>query len=228
MSRLRNHHIYTTVLLIGMSLCLAACGTLGEQCVKSTTASIDDAQAALVQARAQIDTTMGKLDLLMTKSDPNLRFEYDQFVRQVDESIKNKNLLFDRLYDLRSEGKVYFQVWEKELKSFRNEDIREQCERRRNVALDNYRQMTDAVQSSVDCYKMLLADLRDIQRYLDIDLTPGGIEAISETVDKSTRDSALVLEVIDIALNKVNRMSADLSARNGHAVEEEGQLAANK
>lgn len=215
MSIRKVSHIYMTMLLLGMTACLAACGTLGEQYVERATASIHEAQDELTQAKAQIEGTMSKLNVLVNQKEKDMRQPYKLFVRQLAESEVSKEGLRDRLEEMKTDGDTYFQVWERELESFSNPEIRERCEKRRNTALESYQQVTETVQATIDSFDLLLVDLRDIRRYLDIDLTSGGIAAISEVIDKANADSAEVKDLIDSAIRALDRMASDLSPQNG-------------
>ena len=57
----------------------------------------------------------------------------------------------------------------------------------------------------------------DIQRYLDIDLTSAGIEAISEIIEKSETDASNLTSFIVAAIEILEGLVTDLSPENRHS-----------
>ena len=70
--------------------------------------------------------------------------------------------------------------------------------------------MTAAMQNAIDSFKSFLNNMKDIQKYLDIDLTPAGISLISTQTGKSKEKAVTAQETIDVAIAEIDRAVAEM------------------
>lgn len=215
MSKRFNPFVYLVVFAFGMTAFMVGCASTGPQQATKTTSSMRDAKDELLLTKAQVRATMTSLNSLVGQSENDLRKQYDQFTKEVKSTDKQAKMLRDRAAKMNAQSGAYFETWEKNLETIQNPDIRKRSEERRAKAFDSYKKIDTAMQSTNEAFDPLLADLKDIQRYLGNDLTAQGIAAISEVVEKANANATVVEEKLDAMIAEIDRVAAEMSASKG-------------
>lgn len=169
-----------------------------------------DAQDELMEAKSLIEDTMTILDGIVQQENNDLRKQYKQFVKKMTASEKQCEKVTESAENMQTQGDAFFLAWEQELISIENPDIRKPSKERRTVSLKSYEKMTVAMQNAIDSFKSFLNDMKDIQKYLDIDLTPAGISLISTQTGKSKEKATIAQETIDVAITEIDRTVAEM------------------
>jgi hypothetical protein len=182
----------------------------GHQRAIKATASMTDAQDELMEAKSLIEETMTILEGIVQGENIDLRKQYNQFVKKKTASEKQCEKVTESAENMKTQGDAFFLAWEQELISIENPDIRRPSEERRTVSLKSHEKMTTAMQNAIDSFKSFLNNMKDIQKYLDIDLTPAGISLISTQTGKSKEKAVTAQETIDVAIAEIDRAVAEM------------------
>ena len=169
-----------------------------------------DAQDELIEAKNLIENTMTTLDGVVQEENIDLRKQYKRFVKKMTASEKQCEKVTESAENMKTQGDAFFLAWEQELISIENPDIRKPSEERRTMSLKSHEKMTAAMQNAIDSFKLFLNNMKDIQKYLDIDLTPAGISLISTQTGKSKEKAVTAQETIDVAIAEIDRAVAEM------------------
>jgi hypothetical protein len=113
--------------------------------------------------------------------------------------------------DMKANSKDYYQTWQKELSGMNNEQLKSISAARQAESLATYEKVAGGYQGVVEAYKPFLKDLKDIQTYLNNDLTPGGINAIKPVADKAEADAAALNDSLTVLQGQFNGMAAAIA-----------------
>jgi len=185
--------------------------TVHQRAVK-TALKMSEVKDHLIMTENLIDDTMATLDGLGQQAEIGVEAQYKQFAKKVAGTQKQCKKLRDSAETMQVKGDEYFMAWEKELESFENPDIRARSEERRATALESFQKMTGSVQGAIESIEPYLGDMKDIQTYLNIDLTPAGIASISTQIQKTKEKAKTVHGTIDRAIAEIDRVAAEMPA----------------
>ena len=82
-------------------------------------------------------------------------------------------------------GKAYFAEWDAQLALIKNEAIKARSQSRKNEVALQLQAIKKSYAEAEVVYRPFLSGLKDVQKYLSVDLTPGGLAAIQDTVAKT-------------------------------------------
>lgn len=169
----------------------------------ATTARMEETGQSLVKAGREIDAAVNSLNSLQGKSGQELRQQYDVFIRRVNVLETMVKRLAAKQNKLETASKKYFNAWENELKRFTNASLKRKSRQRRQMAIDSFNTMFDALQVEDEAYRLILNDMKDIRRFLGYELTPDSIISISENIKRVNDDVVVVHRKIDQALKEL-------------------------
>jgi ElaB/YqjD/DUF883 family membrane-anchored ribosome-binding protein len=98
----------------------------------------------------------------------------------------------DRNVAMHEDTNTFFQMWEQELGSVRNAEIKAAAQQRRAELKEAYAKVRTASQAAQDVADPFVRDLNDLRVYLDHDLSPAGIAAAKDTIAKIGFESETV------------------------------------
>lgn len=120
--------------------------------------------------------------------------------------------------ELQARNRLHAEAWNKEIISIRNETIRATAETRKlDVAtrFDNVRSTCVAAQTSL---RAVQSDLLDLQRYLNSDLTMGGLASIRDTATRVGRNAAPAREAVTKLVGEMRALSIAMAPQNATAL----------
>jgi hypothetical protein len=177
---------------------IAAAGCASKSYDKGSAASVATRSAAdqVAVLNTKVTDTLGALNALAYKPEGDLRSQFDKFNSAVKELQSASNDLDAKVAAMQIQGQIYLGTWSNQLAGIGSADIRALSAQRMadvtaelNTAADGYR----GVKSS---FQPFMSDLKDIQTYLNNDLTTGGLSAIKNTVAKTKVDALPVRDAI--------------------------------
>jgi len=204
-----------SILFIGMIMFattafLGGCASTGMKRSEKTSHSIKHVDTEIKKMMVQIDVTAASLDSLVTagKTDPKKSFEL--YTKNVEKFESEGNRVIKRLDEMKANSKEYFEEWEKQGDTFRNEEIRGLSEERRSNLAAIYAQVPAANAGIKGSYNAYLGDLKEIQKYLSNDLTPKGIEGITPVAQKSVQNLDQLKGSLKPVITALDQISAEL------------------
>lgn len=212
-------HIKTPHLLTWAALTVAAAqlvtapaaSAAGYKMADKVGASIAEFRAEIINVKKEVDTTMVALDKIVTTAatDPRKAFkDFDKAVPQIDDAAKKAK---KRGEDIKARGQAYFQTWEKELAGVNNAEIRALAEERKTKLQAAFGNIRTSMEPVRDQFTGWLANLKDLQKYLNNDLTIGGIDAAKELIGKAKTEGQAVQQSMDKVIAELNTVVATLT-----------------
>lgn len=178
--------LFTTFLLAAAAF-LGGCATTGMDRSVKTSNSMQEVDTAIRKLMIQIDETSLSLDVLINAGNSDRRKSFDTYSDNVARLDKNGKREIKRMDEMKARSKEYFTEWEKQDNAYKNPEIRELSEDRRNKLALIYARVPEATAGVRGAYLDYMKDLKEIQIYLSNDLTPSGIETITPVTRKTVQ-----------------------------------------
>ncbi len=202
------YRVFQTLICLA-SIVPVGCAARGYERASATSLSIDVLKTELTAAKEQLDTSVNALDQVVSAEDASK--PYEEFVYALAEMEGQADTIRAQTEALRAAGATYFDEWEAKLASFTNEDMRKLSETRRADLVSTYDEINAVSQKTKEAYEPLMADLNDIKKYLDLDLSAAGVGQIGAQVKKVKGEAAKVQESIDALVQVLDQLSSKLA-----------------
>jgi septal ring factor EnvC (AmiA/AmiB activator) len=198
------------ILTIGLATLLVT-GTQATQ--EQLAASIKDVRAETVRTDEQLKTTLGALNALTKQTKGDLRPAYNTYCAEVTRTESAATWTRTRGRWMVSDGRKYFETWQKSIDGMTNQSLRKKAQKRLNSVQANYDKVEMSLRQAGEKFKPFLSDLGDIQKTLATDVTAGGVKALRGTVKSANRNHHEVSKAIKSALKGMHKMEKSLSAQ---------------
>jgi hypothetical protein len=179
---IRGKALTAGILALGVTAVLAGCATSPIERRERVVSDTQDTQRYIVQTRAQMAATMAALNGLQGKSGDPLRVQYQQFDREYERLESLANDLSSHAASVRREGDELLKTWQEEAATLQDPELRRRAEERRADRASAYQAVANEMSQTQQTLSSFLTDLRDIRRYLQVDLTPNGVANVQDKV----------------------------------------------
>jgi outer membrane murein-binding lipoprotein Lpp len=182
--------ILPVLVTCALSLLLSAgCASSGHDKGNQTAAHIQTAANHIAALPAAIDQTLASLSNLVNQAAADLRPQYKAFVFNLAVVEDAGKEIVDARIELGEKGKAYFAEWDSQLAQIKNENIKARSQSRKNEVAQQLQAIKKSYAEVELVYRPFMSSLKDVQKYLSVDLTPGGVAAIKDTVTKAVADA---------------------------------------
>jgi Protein of unknown function (DUF2959) len=191
------------------TLCLAGCASTPYHKGDAAAVSLQDASSEVQGQSRALEVTMGSLDDLVNKPEPDLKPQFKRFSKALD------NLAGYSKRNDRSEARVrnksadYFEAWDKQLTTMNYEAVRTRSQERKTEVTTYFDSVNKRYHEAQNAMGPLLSYLYDVRKALDADLTPSGVESIKPIVGKA-RENA---DKVQLALGRLTTELASSGAK---------------
>jgi len=199
------------VSFLGAMALLNGCASSGVSRTSKTMADTADTRLRLDKAKVQIDKTLAALSGLANPETKNLLKQYKIFVKEVKVVESWEKKVAARAKTMRANREAMLKKWEEELGAFANEELRRRSKQRRAERVKMFNSLADIMTDTKKVYDPFYSDLKDMQRYLDVDLTRGSVQSISDLIDATNEHGKEVREWIDKAIYALNKLEREMS-----------------
>lgn len=206
--------LYLAVLLVVSN----GCATRGYHAGERTAANLQAAATRIEAAGRQMDLAVTELDALVNQPQPDLRPQFDRFSAAVGQLNTLATNITRAAAQLQARNRLHAEAWNQEIVSIRNETIRATAEARKlDVAarFDSVRSTCTAAQTSLGAVQ---GDLLDLQRYLNSDLTMGGLASIRDTATRVGRNAAPAREAVTKLVSELRALGVAMAPQNAAAL----------
>jgi hypothetical protein len=166
----------------------AGCASSGHEKGNQTAASIQAAANNIAALPAEIGKTLASLSDLVNQPAADLRPQYKAFVFNLGVVEDAGKEIVDARIELGQKGKAYFAEWDAQLAQIKNEDIKARSQSRKDEVAQQLQAIKKSYAEAEVAYRPFLSGLKDVQKYLSVDLTPDGVAAIKGTLNKALTD----------------------------------------
>jgi hypothetical protein len=172
---------------------------------------IAECRDEIVDVKKAVDTSMAALDKIVAQAavDPRKAFkEFDKSVPKIDSAAAKAR---KRAEDMRARGKDYFTAWEKGLAEVSDPKIRQLAEERKVKLQGIFDNIKTHLEPAKEQFNSWLTNCKDLQKYLNQDLTIAGIDAAKDLILKTKQDGAVLQQSLDKVIAELNSVVATIT-----------------
>lgn len=160
---------------------LAACATSTPDRAVKAASSLQVMQDNSSKARAQIDTVLSSLDVLMEAPADRLRETYDRYNKDVKQMNEYAAHMRENDADLRKNGDTYLAKWQRDASNVSDPELRALSQERHDQIVRSSKDMRSTVTEAAGSFEAFLRDINDIQKVMGNDLTATGQSNVQRT-----------------------------------------------
>lgn len=191
------------------------CASTGNDKSASTVKSLAKSSCLIEKGNVQIDQTLAKLNDLVSNPNADLQKQFAAFDSSVNDLGATAKAVSSKADQIKAEGADYFANWDKESAKMNNEDIRHRSQARKQEVAANFARISQKYDETKAAFQPFMSDLRDVQNYLNTDLTAGGLAAIKDVAAKSASDAIPLKESMGRLSEAFKSLSLSMSTSSG-------------
>ena len=191
------------------TLCLAGCASTPYHKGDAAAVSLQDGASEVQGQSRALEVTIGSLDDLVNKPEPDLKPQFKRFSKALDNLAAYEKRNERSQAHVRNKSADYLESWNQELATMNYETVRSRSQERKAEVTTYFDSVNRRYHDAQDAMGPLLSYLYDVRRALAADLTPNGLESIKPVVAKA-RENA---DRVQLALG---RLTTELAASSAH------------
>lgn len=160
------------------------------------------------KAKVQKDKTMAALAQLTNQPQGDLKKPLKKFSDELKKLDKSAEKVRKSTTDMRAKNQEFFKVWEQELSNIQNPDLQRRAAERRTQAVQYFEELRPTFESTREAFSSLAASLKDIRNYLSLDLSPTGIQSVSDMVKEAQTQN----QALDEGLARIKQQLTEFAA----------------
>jgi chromosome segregation ATPase len=200
------------IAVMGLFLCVAGCKTTGTERAEMAAQSLEALQADITKTNQQLGVTLTSLNDLVKNPKEDLKPQYQTFTKAMDGLEAQVASLKSRSEAMKARGREYFKAWEESSKTVNDPDMKAHSEERRAKLETRFEEVKTNLGATVDQGKKLMDSLRDMRRYLSLDLTANGLKLAAGPAEKATADAKELQADVDTITKKLDEVAKTLSS----------------
>jgi hypothetical protein len=205
-------NILTLTLTSGAAWLLTSCGTTaGYKQADKTGAGIAEYRDEVLNVQKAVKETIRSMDQVEVTANTDPRKAFEQFSKSLAALDAAAAKAEKRGQEMKSKGEAYFLQWEEQLAQVKNPEIKELAEKRKDKlssAFQGIKKVAEPLRAQFDPW---LSDLKDLQTYLNNDLTISGVDDARKQFAKAKADGAQVEKSMDELVAELNSIAAAIT-----------------
>jgi len=212
---MKTNKIILNLFLAAAVAFATGCASTGNDKSASTVKSLAKSSKLIEKGNRQLDQTLAKLNNLVSSPNADLQKQFAAFDSSVNDLGSTAKSVCNKAEQIKAQGADYFANWDKESAKMNNEDIRHRSQARKQEVAANFDRISQQYDETKAAFKPFMSDLRDIQSYLNTDLTAGGLVAIKPFATKATSDAIPLKESIRSLDEAFKGLKVSMSTASG-------------
>lgn len=200
-----------TMAMLLLGTCIPSVAAQAQKKAEKSIESMRKTREEIDKAKAQKDKTMAALNQLTGQTQGDLKKPFKNFSDELKKLDKSADKVRKLATDMRAKNQDFFKVWEQELTKIQNPELQQKAGERRMQAMKHFEDLSPAFQSTRESFVSLMAGLEDIRNYLSLDLSPTGIQTISDMVKEAQGHNQAVDEGIANIKQQLSEFAAEYS-----------------
>lgn len=205
-------NLFVLAAAIGLA---AGCASTGNDKSASTVKSLAKSSHLIDKGTVLIDQTLAKLNDLVSNPNPDLRKQSAAFNSSLNDLGSIAKDVSSKADEMKAQGAAYFAKWDEESAKMQNEDIRHRSQARKHEVAANFARISQQYDETKTLFQPFMSDLRDVQNYLNTDLTAGGLAAIKDVAAKSASDAIPLKESMGRLSEAFKSLGLSMSTASG-------------
>jgi flagellar biosynthesis chaperone FliJ len=196
---------------VGLLLAGAGAHAGGYKLADKVGEGIAECRDEIIDVKKAVDATLAALDKIAAQAaaDPRKAFkEFDKSVPKIESAAAKAKKRAD---EMRARGKEYFTTWEKGLADVSDPKIRELAEKRKEKLQTSFENIKTSLEPAKEQFNSWLTNCKDLQKYLNQDLTIEGIDAAKDLFAKTKSDGMAVQQTLDKVIAELNSVVAAIT-----------------
>jgi len=182
-----------------------------------TGVAINTVRNDVVNIKTAVDGSMKALEQGEATASTEPRKAYETFAKGVDKVEKAGQTAQKNADEMRQRGAAYFQQWEAQIGSVKNEEIRQLAQQRRAKLQETFGNIKTAAQDAKQSFPPFLENLKDLRTALSSDLTVQGIDAAKAIFTKTKGNGMELQKNLDKLVAELNSVVAAITAAKAPA-----------
>jgi hypothetical protein len=201
-------------LMIALAVVFAGCASSGYRRGQQISSALQSSADRIESRLTEQDLAVTSLNDLVNNPQADLRPQLKKFSAALGKPGALASSIREADQGLQERGKIYFEEWDKALATIQNEAIRSRGQARKQEVLIQY----DAVRNS--CLRVqtqlspIESDLQDVHRFLEADLTLGGLTAIKSGTARVNRLASPVHDAVTRLVSDMRALGQAMSPQN--------------
>jgi hypothetical protein len=199
-------------LAAGAAVLLSGCGTTsGYKQADKTGAGIAEFREEIINGKHAIDATMKSLGEIAATATTNPRKAFEQFSDDIEDLESTATKVRKRSEDMKKAGQAYFKQWETEMSQLNDPAVRKLAADRKaklQETFDSIRKYAEPLKAQFEPW---MSNLKDLQKFLSLDLTIAGVDAAKDLFAKATSGGQAVQKSMDALVAELNTVAATLT-----------------
>lgn len=183
------------------------CSSQGERMVQSYA----DTKQSLLDARSQVDATMGTLTRLRMTQGEALKDIFGQYKNQVSKLEDQAQRAKWQAQTMRDEQEQHIKAWQKEMENINDPNIKSSLESRRKATRSNFKVVQMYADDIRNRYEPFIQGNKSVVQALSIDLSPATISSLSGSIDKVMADGMSLKERMGAMQQALNNIANGVS-----------------
>jgi len=201
--------LFAVTLAVGI---LAGCSSrAGYQKGARAGTALNQAADGITRADTQVERTLAALNDLLDNPQPDLRRQFRTFTSEVDSLDSMARRIAKQAESMKARGAAYFEQWSQDLATIQNENIRSRSETRQQEVVTRFQEIASSYTEVKTAFQPFISDLRDLQRFLATDLTPGGLAAARKIAAKANKNAVPIRESLAKLAGEFREMGVALT-----------------
>ena len=218
MKKQRHDWLLSAILAVLCAAVVAGCSSpKGYNQADKTGVAINTVRNDVVNIKTAVDGSMKALDQLEATASTDPRKAYETFAKSVDKVEKAGQTAQKNADEMRQRGAAYFQQWEAQIGSVKNEEIRQLAQQRKAKLQETFGNIKTAAQDSKQSFPPFLDNLKDLRTALSADLTVQGIDAAKGIFTKTKNNGMELQKNLDKLVAELNSVVAAITAAKAKA-----------
>jgi DNA repair exonuclease SbcCD ATPase subunit len=170
-----------SALVCAAALATAACSNNPIVRKQDTAQSARDVSNDIRTTENQIDATLASLDNLMSAQPSDLNEAFKRYSADVDKMRAQSKQVDAAAAGLRKDAQTYLTNWEASHSKIQNDELRATSEQRRQTVMNRYNALQTSYADTHTSLEAFTRNLEDVRTAVQNDLTPRGVQAVSQT-----------------------------------------------
>jgi len=176
---------------------ITGCATSGYESGTKTAKNIQKAADKIGALSKQVDVTLASLNDLVSSPKPDLRPQFKKYTADMKTIGTQAKELTKARMAMGEEGKEFFAKWDAEVAQINNEDIKTRSQARKTEVFDKLQTIKRSYAEAEAAFKPFAGDLKDIEKFLSVDLTTAGLASIKDVVTQASVHATPLKQSLD-------------------------------
>lgn len=186
---------------------LTGCATISPSSntkrAEKTTESMEVVEKDINRISVQLSATEASIDNLLNANESEIEDAFEIYQENVDKVVNLKTNLGKHTDNMRSNGNEYFTQWQSEGETYESPELRDVSTQRREELSRTFSQITESsgrINRELQAY---VNHAKEIESYLENDLTPKGIKAVTPLTQSVIADGKKLKSAINSMQNSI-------------------------